>query len=90
MNTLPVVTSLVLTCAACPTQYDAFLEDGSYVYIRYRWGTLRAEWAISQDAWWSDQMKDLFCESVGEALDGFMEESDIKRHLSGVLDFSRV
>jgi hypothetical protein len=33
---------LVRTCDACPTQYDVTLEDGRYVYFRFRHG----RWAI--------------------------------------------
>jgi hypothetical protein len=31
---------LVQTCTACPSQWDAWAEDGTYYYVRYRHGTL--------------------------------------------------
>lgn len=34
------VTALVLTCDACPVQFDGSLEDGRRVYIRSRHGGL--------------------------------------------------
>lgn len=34
------LTSLTRTCFACPSQWEGELEDGSKVYIRYRWGRL--------------------------------------------------
>lgn len=34
------LNNLVQTCDACPSQWDAILDDGRGVYIRYRWGTL--------------------------------------------------
>lgn len=34
----------VLTCAACPEQYDVFDENGNQVgYVRLRWGSLYAQ-----------------------------------------------
>ena len=32
--------SLKMTCTSCPSQWDAKTTDGTYVYIRYRWGCL--------------------------------------------------
>lgn len=26
------------TCGACPSQWDAWTDEGRYVYLRYRWG----------------------------------------------------
>jgi hypothetical protein len=37
------VTDVVQTCEACPSQWDAKTEDGKYVYIRYRWGSLTVD-----------------------------------------------
>lgn len=27
------------TCQACPSQWDAWDDEGTYYYLRYRWGT---------------------------------------------------
>lgn len=32
------IIKLVRTCIACPSQWDAMLDDDRPVYIRYRWG----------------------------------------------------
>lgn len=32
--------SIVQTCEACPSQWEAMTEDDRPVYIRYRWGEL--------------------------------------------------
>lgn len=34
------VKSLVRTCSACPSQWEGELEDGRFIYIRFRWGNL--------------------------------------------------
>lgn len=32
------LAKVIQTCAACPSQWDAWTEDGTYVYLRYRHG----------------------------------------------------
>ena len=34
---------LVLTCSACPEQYDVFLGERQVGYIRFRWGSLEVD-----------------------------------------------
>jgi hypothetical protein len=34
------IKSVTMTCEAAPSQWDIELEDGRYVYARYRWGNL--------------------------------------------------
>lgn len=34
----------VLTCCACPEQYDVFKNNKQVGYVRLRWGTIRAEY----------------------------------------------
>lgn len=33
-----VLTRVVETCSACPSQWDAWDAAGNYYYLRYRWG----------------------------------------------------
>lgn len=35
---------LVMTCGACPEQYDAYIEDRKVGYLRLRHGTFTAEY----------------------------------------------
>lgn len=35
---------LVRTCAACPEQYDVYLDETCIGYMRLRWGFFRAEY----------------------------------------------
>lgn len=53
------IVKAVLTCRACPSQWDAWTDTGQYLYLRYRWGrgTVETypspdvdEWAISDEA----------------------------------------
>ena len=34
---------LVLTCAACPEQYDAYIGEERAAYLRLRWGHFRVD-----------------------------------------------
>jgi hypothetical protein len=34
----------VLTCGACPEQYDVFYNGKQVGYVRLRWGTLRVKY----------------------------------------------
>jgi len=36
----------------CPSQWDAWTDDGRYLYIRYRHGCLTVEAANSKQDWW--------------------------------------
>jgi len=38
------IKNLIQTCGGCPSQWEGEDIDGNYVYIRYRWGTLRLDW----------------------------------------------
>ena len=41
--------TLEKTCEACPAQWEGQLEDGRYVYVRYRWGVLRVGMGDTKD-----------------------------------------
>lgn len=32
------IVKAVHTCTACPSQWDAWTDDGTYLYLRYRYG----------------------------------------------------
>jgi hypothetical protein len=44
--------STIMTCWGAPYQWDAFPVSGGYLYLRYRHGRGRVEWAPSQADWW--------------------------------------
>ena len=89
MAGLPVVTSLKKTCTACPSQWDGTLDDGRVLYARYRWGELSVGLGRQiDDAVDNGRSEDpLFCEHVGNGLDGFMSFEELQAHLCGLLDF---
>ncbi|MGI5288046.1 hypothetical protein ACQEVF_32540 [Nonomuraea polychroma] len=48
-----VLAKVVQTCAACPSQWDAWTVDGQYLYLRYRFGvgTVEAQPSPDEDTW---------------------------------------
>lgn len=61
------IKDLVKTSEACPSQWEGHFDDGSYLYVRYRWGALRVE-------------KDgnvIFHEHIGDDFDGYMDTEDM-------------
>lgn len=85
-----VVSTFRKTCSACPSQWDVYLTDGRYVYVRYRGGRFRAEMSSCEAAWWEDSGGTIqICQKfVGDSLDGWMETEDMKGLLADILDWS--
>jgi hypothetical protein len=85
----PKVMALKKTSLACPSQWEGVLEDGRFVYARYRHGELSVgvgddiEEAVRNGM--SDQA--LYMDHVGDGLDGFINFDELKVHLYGLLDF---
>lgn len=73
--------SLTQTCTACPSQWDGKLTDGTPVYIRYRWGSLRVDLNP-----FTDEELTIYVRHHGDGLDGSMSEEDMLRAVSGELD----
>lgn len=49
-----VLTKVVQTCSACPSQWDAWDADGNYYYLRFRFGHGK----ISKENSWPDFLAD--------------------------------
>lgn len=70
---------LVRSCNACPTQYDVTLEDGRYVYFRFRHGRWQIELYPSPEQDSREQMLDGVQGSPEGAhpLDGFLTHEEV-------------
>ncbi|MFJ9521442.1 hypothetical protein ACIRPK_24705 [Kitasatospora sp. NPDC101801] len=44
-----ILTRVVQTCYASPSQWDAWTADGQYLYLRYRHGEGSVEWHPGPD-----------------------------------------
>lgn len=86
---LPRVDVLECTCEACPSQWEAALDDGRIAYIRYRFGCLSVGIGPDINAAAGACYANTFSEVVGDGLDGVMAAGDMMEHTAGVLDWSR-
>jgi hypothetical protein len=86
----PVVVALEKTSTACPSQWEGTLEDGRSLYARYRHGLLRVGIGEDVKAAHTNSFPKtaLYCEHIGDGLDGFMDFEELRAHLYGLLDFS--
>ena len=83
-----VVKAVVLTCSACPSQWDGVLDDGRSIYVRYRWGGLSIRVA-SEVGPEGDAVggKEIFSGNFGDGLDGVMSYEELKTHTLGVFSW---
>lgn len=79
------VKSCKQTCSACPSQWDIYTEDGEYIYARYRWGRL----TVTLNPW-QDGSKVLYCEDIGDDLDGILDTIELVGHTKSILDWSKL
>lgn len=88
MKTTNKIIYLKQTCSFCPSQFEGKLDDGRCVYIRYRFGVLRAGVGKTiNDCIDSDMYKDIVFDS-GDEYDGCMNYKEVKKRLSHLFDFS--
>lgn len=87
------VIKLEQTTTACPTQFEGQLENGHYIYIRYRGGFLLAGSAKSEIDFWGNKnfvlRYNIFNKSIGDQFDGWIKLDEIAQHIT-TLDFSEV
>ena len=88
---LPKVKTIERTCSACPSQWDITLEDGQYVYVRYRWSNFSAEIYENEKAYWTKKQRNYLVQMPGNGTpDGFMSNKEMVERLKNYLDFSNV
>ena len=69
-----VLSGLVMTCDACPSQWEAQDQHGHKIYARYRWGHL----TVTRSDAPSNELKDALVGTQiyegyhGDGLDGWM------------------
>lgn len=68
------------TCWACPSQWDITLEDGTPIYVRYRYGHFYAR---------NEHIDIIIFEwSSDDILDGYMSDDEMMSMLGGHIDFT--
>lgn len=74
------VKKLIRTIGCCPTQLEGETEDGKFIYIHYRYGTIEVYVSPNEDDF-IDHL--VFRKVIGDHYDGYLTE----RRLREVLDF---
>lgn len=69
------LSTLVQTCSACPSQWEAKDSLGREIYIRYRWGHLTVRCAETEGTLFANPP--IFSLSHGDPLDGIMDTSEM-------------
>ena len=77
-NTVRKIKKIRMTCHACPSQWDGELVDGGYLYVRFRWGTLRVDIDGNTVFEWES----------GDSFDGYMSLETVQSLTSHLLDFT--
>jgi hypothetical protein len=66
---------LVMTCGACPEQYDVFMKDGTRIgYLRLRWGCFRADYPDAGG-------KTVYEAELGDGMSGSFTKEERVQHL---------
>lgn len=72
---------IIKTCSACPSQWDITLDDGRFLYVRYRWGEFTVRHFPEGPQWYKmDNVPNgelLVCKEAGDGLDGYMEDDEM-------------
>jgi len=88
------LVKLEKTCLACPSQWEGQINDGRWIYIRYRWGDLiillsKKNISIKHINFF-DTSETIFTWKSGELFDGVMSIERLIYLTSKILDFSNV
>jgi hypothetical protein len=85
-----IIVKAVQTCWACPSQWDAWTDEGQYLYLRFRHGVGTVEEQPSPDlSSWADDLPVI--EFTHEELDGSisLKEFAVRAHLALTLEVDR-
>jgi hypothetical protein len=74
------IQSIEQTCSRSPSQWEGQMDNGSFIYIRYRWGNLTVGFGDTIDeAIWSPNTQDWFDRQIGGELDGDITLEEVCR-----------
>lgn len=84
------IVSLVLTCGACPSQWDGRTDDGRKVYIRYRhgFGSVRLAAPGDDSEYAAVEGEEIAAWTSDDPWDGFIEEADMMAKTAEHVDWS--
>ena len=73
------IEDIYMTCSACPSQWEGFLEDGRMFYARYRWGHLTLDLSIepTDDVYTAMDGEEIISKTIGDQYDGVMTTEEL-------------
>lgn len=75
-----IITDVVQTCTACPSQWEARTADGRPVYIRYRHGYLSVRVGpVGGDVWSAVRAEEWFGDQLVDEDDGWISLDEVCR-----------
>ncbi len=74
-----MVSEIKRTCGACPSQWEGRLDDGRFLYVRFRWGSFGFGIGASESAA-VENCKDPVLLDRGR--DGYMSDKDMVLQLA--------
>ena len=78
------IVKVTQTCYACPSQWDAWVDNGDRIYVRYRWGGLTITY-FGQDSKLDGDL--IFSSRVGDGLDGVLEYNELRELTEHIIDW---
>jgi len=76
------IVKLLSLGGPCPTQWEAWDDQGREYYMRYRWGHLTfCRWDVSPPEYY-------LSEQIGDQYDGMLDDDTMKQRLIGIVDWS--
>lgn len=82
-----VVTKVIQTSYAYPSQFEGDTADGQYIYARYRGGRMRVDVAPTAEAWMGAGSWAIHSEEFGDPLDGYLSYEELKEHTRGIIEW---
>ena len=91
LNMIKPIT-LIMTCSACPSQWEGKLDDGRTFYCRYRWGSFYISVSDGPTDDYMEAVSNNYIMNVdyGEELDGCMSTEEMKELSKDHVDWSAV
>ena len=80
------VSRLTQTCERNPSQWEGSTNNGTYIYVRYRWGCLSIGSGMTIEEAVSNS-NNLLEKQLGDNLDGRLEYAKLREATKGVVDW---
>ena len=87
-----IVIAVTQTWCACPNTYTGKTDDGSTVYVRYRWGHLsvRVQPAGVDDGLDGAEGESILEVDFGGQYDGMLDYSDLRALTHGLIQWPEI